>query len=96
MMIFYSGDEEDVNATSVRRQNLKYIRKLNGGKANFYLGQIFGTKGEAKILIHDHAVETRTNIKIINDDNGRVRAICKGSLPTFEIKEDGTQVGCSQ
>ncbi|KAK1411405.1 hypothetical protein QVD17_37954 [Tagetes erecta] len=57
---------------------------------------MFGTKQEAKILIQDHAVETRRNIKIIKDDGGRVRAICKGPLPTFEIREDGTQVGCIQ
>ncbi|KAK1406084.1 hypothetical protein QVD17_41369 [Tagetes erecta] len=94
--IIYIGDEEDVNAASVRREQLKYLRKLNEGKANFYIGQMFGTKSKAKILIQDHAVETRRNIKIIKDDGGRVRVICKGPLPTFEIREDRTQVGCSQ
>ncbi|XP_076924141.1 uncharacterized protein LOC143586481 [Bidens hawaiensis] len=57
--------------------------------ANFYLGQIFGTKEEAKKLIRKHAVETRRLIKMTKDDHIRVRAVCTGSKPDFEVDDGG-------
>ncbi|XP_076946441.1 uncharacterized protein LOC143617935 [Bidens hawaiensis] len=57
--------------------------------ANFYLGQIFGKKEEAKKLIIKHAVESRRLIKIIKDDHIRVRAVCTGFKPDFEVDDGG-------
>ncbi|KAJ0592089.1 putative MULE transposase domain-containing protein [Helianthus annuus] len=89
---FDSGSDSDENATSIRRRQLNYLRKSNETTANFYLGQIFGSKEEVKQLIKAHAVETRRIIKIIKDDNIRVRAVCQGALPSFETNVDGSNV----
>ncbi|KAJ0429015.1 hypothetical protein HanRHA438_Chr17g0810811 [Helianthus annuus] len=89
---FDSGSESDENATSIRRRQLNYLRKSNETTVNFYLGQIFGSKEEGKQLIKAHAVETRRIIKIIKDDNIRVRAVCQGALPSFETNVDGSNV----
>jgi len=85
-----SGSDEDM--TSVRRQQLKYLRKANEKKSNFYIGQMFGTKEEVKALIKNHAVETRRDIRVVKDDGGRLRAECHGPMPNFEVDEDGAHI----
>ncbi|KAK9070482.1 hypothetical protein SSX86_010884 [Deinandra increscens subsp. villosa] len=89
---FESGNESDENASSIRKQTLKYLRKTNENKANFYLGQIFGSKKEGKDLILAHAVETRRQIRFEKDDKKRVRAVCKGDLPNCGTGQSGSQV----
>ncbi|KAK1437084.1 hypothetical protein QVD17_02869 [Tagetes erecta] len=67
---FYSDSDSDTNDTRIRRHNLHNLRRSNENMgnenmANFYLGQVFGTKEEAKELIKSHIVETRRKIKIV-------------------------------
>ncbi|KAI3685979.1 hypothetical protein L1987_79648 [Smallanthus sonchifolius] len=59
------------------------------GEMMISLGQEFGSKEEGKRLIRAHAVETRREIKIVKDDLQRVRAVCHGSLPDFEVDDHG-------
>ncbi|KAK9070577.1 hypothetical protein SSX86_010979 [Deinandra increscens subsp. villosa] len=67
---------EDVDENGRQRR----VRNVNSGSIQFYLGQMFGTKEECKQLIREHSVQTRRNIRIIKDEDDRVRAICKGSM----------------
>ncbi|KAK9053929.1 hypothetical protein SSX86_025004 [Deinandra increscens subsp. villosa] len=64
-------------------------RNPHHGTIHFYLGQVFGTKEECKTLIRDHSVETRRNIRVIKDEDFRVRAICKGSMGDFGSSSNG-------
>ncbi|KAK9054930.1 hypothetical protein SSX86_026009 [Deinandra increscens subsp. villosa] len=67
---------EDVDENGRQRR----VRNVNSGSIQFYLGQMFGTKEECKQLIREHSVQTRRNIRIIKDEDDRVRAICKGNM----------------
>ncbi|KAK9050240.1 hypothetical protein SSX86_030792 [Deinandra increscens subsp. villosa] len=53
---------------------------VDEGRNLFYLGQLFGTKEECKSLIRAHAVETRRDIRVVKDEDDRVRAVCKGGF----------------
>ncbi|XP_076928789.1 uncharacterized protein LOC143592874 [Bidens hawaiensis] len=63
---FLSGSESDENETSDRKNILHSIRRSNENMLNFYLGQVFGRKEEAKKLIRQHAVESRSQQKSKN------------------------------
>ncbi|KAI3712015.1 hypothetical protein L1987_70564 [Smallanthus sonchifolius] len=92
--ILDSGSDSDVNESTVRKNMLRYLRNANENSSNFYIGQLFGSKHEAKELIKTHAVETRRQLRIVKDDLKRVRAVCWGDMPNFIIGESGvhTQV----
>ncbi|XP_076944060.1 uncharacterized protein LOC143614532 [Bidens hawaiensis] len=93
---FLSGPESDENETGNRKNMLHSIRRSNENMSNFYLGQVFGRKEEAKKLIRKHAVETKRLIKIKQDDHIRVRTICTGSKPDFEVDDCGVHVASQQ
>ncbi|KAK9074018.1 hypothetical protein SSX86_006613 [Deinandra increscens subsp. villosa] len=72
-------DDEDIEDEVVDSESfLQPRRGLEEGNNLFYRGQLFGTKEECKELIRAHAVETRRDIRIIKDEDERVRAVCKG------------------
>ncbi|XP_035844408.1 DNA-directed RNA polymerase II subunit RPB1-like [Helianthus annuus] len=84
-----SGSESDLDESSARKKMLKGLRNANEKKSNFYLGQIFGNKVEAKELIKQHAVETKRELRIVKDDSKRLRAVCRGQLPNFQVDAHG-------
>ncbi|XP_035838980.1 myb-like protein F [Helianthus annuus] len=87
--ILESGSESDLDESSARKKMLKGLRNANEKKSNFYLGQIFGNKVEAKELIKQHAVETKRELRIVKDDSKRLRAVCRGQLPNFQVDAHG-------
>ncbi|KAK9075787.1 hypothetical protein SSX86_004116 [Deinandra increscens subsp. villosa] len=86
-----SGDESDDNENSIRKLALKRLKRTNEKQGNFYHGQLFGSKLEAKKMILAHAVESRRVIKFKKDDNDRIRAKCRGLLPSFNASGEGAQ-----
>ncbi|KAK9066298.1 hypothetical protein SSX86_013619 [Deinandra increscens subsp. villosa] len=82
-------DDIDKNGNTIRKHT---SRNANTGTINFYLGQVFGTKEECKKLIRAHSVETRRNIRIIKDEDERVRAICKGHLGDIGSSSKGPEM----
>ncbi|KAD4888199.1 hypothetical protein E3N88_20272 [Mikania micrantha] len=78
--------EEDVLENEVVENEIEFGR-FNENVVNFYLGQEFGTKEEAKNLTRKHSVESRRLIKVVKNDKARLRATCHGVLPEFEVNE---------
>ncbi|KAD3337257.1 hypothetical protein E3N88_32777 [Mikania micrantha] len=87
---FESGCESNENIGSIKKRNLKSIKREN--EKYFYIGQAFGGKNEVKQMIKTHSVESRRQLKIVKDDNYRVRVICAGEMLKFDINEDGELV----
>ncbi|KAD3066829.1 hypothetical protein E3N88_34709 [Mikania micrantha] len=85
------GQEEDGLENDVVENEGEFGR-FNENVVNFYLGQEFGTKEEAKNLIRKHSVESRRLIKVVKNDKTRLRAACHGVLPEFEADESGVMV----
>ncbi|KAK1424714.1 hypothetical protein QVD17_20050 [Tagetes erecta] len=88
--ILESGYDTDEMRLVPEKKLLKYLRRVHANDTNFYIGQVFGNKVEAKKLIKELAVLSRRGLKIIKDDATRVRAVCEGELPNFEI--DGSRI----
>ncbi|KAJ9541378.1 hypothetical protein OSB04_027884 [Centaurea solstitialis] len=76
------------------RKRLRNVRLENSkqqqSKVHFYVGQAFGSRDEVKKMIKLHAIETRRDLAIVKNDLKRVRAVCRGKIPTFY-----SDVGCS-
>ncbi|KAK9053275.1 hypothetical protein SSX86_029908 [Deinandra increscens subsp. villosa] len=72
-------DGNHVNDTEADTRDYRLLPKDNDGE---YV-EVFGTKEEVKLMIKEHVVNTKREIWVIKDDDGRVRAICKG------ISDDG-------
>ncbi|KAL8251023.1 hypothetical protein R6Q59_034716 [Mikania micrantha] len=83
--------EEDVLENEVVENEIEFGR-FNENVVNFYLGQEFGTKEEAKNLTRKHSVESRRLIKVVKNDKARLRATCHGVLPEFEVNESEVMV----
>ncbi|KAJ9552457.1 hypothetical protein OSB04_016502 [Centaurea solstitialis] len=81
---FASGSDSDVERP--RRKKLESLAKQHKGDTNFYIGQQFGTKKEVKNAIRLHSIETRRDLLIIRNDKIRMRAVCKGMVPTCNQK----------
>ncbi|KAJ0744034.1 putative transposase, MuDR, plant, MULE transposase domain-containing protein [Helianthus annuus] len=53
----------------------------------FYIGQSFPDKGSIKMLVKNHAIETRRQLHITRNDNTRFRVICMGGIPKLSSCE---------
>ncbi|XP_022030312.1 uncharacterized protein LOC110931217 [Helianthus annuus] len=89
---FQSGSDSNDVQTNIRRHHLRTIRMEHENLVNLYLGQVFSTKQEIKKLIKKYVVENTRCIKIVKDDNTRVRAVCHGMLPDFEVDDSGVHI----
>nr|GEX27349.1 hypothetical protein [Tanacetum cinerariifolium] len=98
---FESAYDSDDEANRLRKRKLKQIRKQAHAseqiyKTYFYMGKEFPNKEEVKAYIKEHSIETVREIRLEKNDNERVRAICRGfipSLPTFEDLDNGPSQG---
>nr|GFC59871.1 transposase, mutator type [Tanacetum cinerariifolium] len=66
--------------------NLRKSRKTDGQSCgivnNLFVRQEFAIKELTKARIKAHAVEIRRKIGIVENDNERVQAKCKGNVPS--------------
>lgn len=80
---FESGDGED-DPERERKRKLKQLHRSGEAqkdrvlKHDFYVGQRFSNKKEVMDMVRAHAVETRRELKMIKNDNCRVRVACYG------------------
>ncbi|GJQ93975.1 hypothetical protein Tco_0005114 [Tanacetum coccineum] len=58
----------------------------SGISNNFYVGKEFANKDLAKERIRAYSVETRRNINFKRNDKRRIRAVCKGVVPSITGK----------
>ena len=97
---FESASGSDSEGSRLRKKRLKQLRKQAHAadkiyKTFFYVGKQFPNREHVKEYIKEHAIETRRRIRMEKNDNERVRAVCKGvipSLPTGEAQNLDTGV----
>nr|GEV63745.1 hypothetical protein [Tanacetum cinerariifolium] len=83
----FDNSESD-KGDDIRKRKLKELNKNNTYDDNlneipFFYGQHFGSSNEVKLLVKKHSLETRRELKLVNNDKERVRAICFGTIPVF-------------
>ncbi|GJV61301.1 mutator type transposase [Tanacetum coccineum] len=94
---FESASDTDDEGSRFMKRKLKQIRKQAHAteqvyKTYFYVGKEFTSKEEARSYIKEHSIETRREIRMEKNDNERIRAVCRGvipSLPSFEDTASG-------
>nr|GEZ72334.1 transposase, MuDR [Tanacetum cinerariifolium] len=82
--------DDEYNSDENEQDNIKDEE----GKVNtLSVGQEFANKELAKARIKAHAVKTKRKIGIVKNDNERLQAKCKGSVPreTSNVVESGPQ-----
>ncbi|GJZ55607.1 mutator type transposase [Tanacetum coccineum] len=94
---FDSGsDPDDVenNRKKALRMLARKHKPVDGNiySENFYCGQTFPNKEMIKKMVSKISVENRRQLWITKNDKVRVRAQCRGIVPTFS-NEDGSQFG---
>ena len=78
----------------VRRENSKQQESTPfHNKVHFFVGQAFGSRVEVKKLIRLHVIETRRYLAVVKNDLTRVRAVCKGNIPSFNSDVGNTSGG---
>ncbi|GJY43180.1 mutator type transposase, partial [Tanacetum coccineum] len=90
---FESASDSDDEGSRLRKRKLKQIRKQAHAseqiyKTYFYVGKEFPNKEEVKSYIKEHSIETGREIRMEKNDNERVRAVCKGVIPSLPAFED--------
>ncbi|KAI3729045.1 hypothetical protein L6452_17692 [Arctium lappa] len=84
----------DKRLRNARRENLKQQESTpSNSKVHFFVGQSFGSRDEVKKLIRLHAIETRKDLAIVKNDLTRVRAVCRGKIPSFNCDVGSTSGG---
>ncbi|KAJ9561242.1 hypothetical protein OSB04_006402 [Centaurea solstitialis] len=84
----FESDSSD-SLGAARKKELKKLKKMHGkedisgAKYSFYVGQTFGTREEVKKRVTMYSMHSCRDIRIINNDNTRLRATCKGQNPIF-------------
>ncbi|KAK9049537.1 hypothetical protein SSX86_031493 [Deinandra increscens subsp. villosa] len=72
------GEEMEVEMDEPMLDNDNFDNdEIRDSDCPFYIGQVFGTKIELKLMVKEHAVNTKRDIRVVKDDDDRVRAICK-------------------
>ncbi|GKF22120.1 hypothetical protein Tco_0074442, partial [Tanacetum coccineum] len=81
----FESDQEDVpeNARSWGLKKLKKAASSSGISNNFYVGKEFANKDLAEKRIKAYFVETRRNIDFKRNDKRRIKAVCKGVMPSI-------------
>ncbi|XP_035845310.1 uncharacterized protein LOC110933462 [Helianthus annuus] len=69
---------------SVRKDK---IRSKTSGECPFYLGQSFPDKDNIKMMVKNHAIDSRRQLHITRNDNTRFRVICTGGIPKWSSCE---------
>ncbi|GJY99327.1 hypothetical protein Tco_0516757 [Tanacetum coccineum] len=82
---FQIKGQEDVpeNARSRGLRKLKKAASSSGISNNFYVGKEFANRDLAKERIRAYSIETRRNIDFKRNDKRRIRAVCKGVVPSI-------------
>ncbi|GJW29148.1 mutator type transposase [Tanacetum coccineum] len=98
---FESASDSDDEGSRLRKRKLKQIRKQAHAseqiyKTYFYVEKEFPNKEDVKSYIKEHSIETKREIRMEKNDNERVRAVCRGvipSLPSFKDLGNGPSQG---
>ncbi|GKE81894.1 hypothetical protein Tco_1551894 [Tanacetum coccineum] len=91
-----ASDPDDIDSN--RKKALKMLARkhkpVDGNiySDNFYCGQTFANKELIKGMVSRLAVENRRQLWLSKNDKVRVRAQCRGIVPTFS-NDDGSQFG---
>ena len=90
---FESSSGSDSEGSRLRKKKLKQLRKqAHSGekfyKTYFYVGRKFANKDDVREYIKEHSIETRRKIRMEKNDNERVRAVCRGVIPSLPTGED--------
>ncbi|KAJ9538584.1 hypothetical protein OSB04_031317 [Centaurea solstitialis] len=78
---FESGEDSDFDIE--RRRSLHKLRKQRKKESvttSFYVGQLFGSKEDARNAITNHSIETRRDLWLEKNDGRRLRVKCKGKM----------------
>nr|KAJ0212404.1 hypothetical protein LSAT_V11C400203310 [Lactuca sativa] len=90
--VLQSESSSDEGKLSKRRNKIRVAERvhINDGTQvsdPFNIFQTFSSSQEAKHRIYLHAIETRRELDIINNDKNGVRVVCKGTIPDMGILE---------
>ncbi|GKB89203.1 mutator type transposase, partial [Tanacetum coccineum] len=87
-------DDVDHNRKKALRMLARKHKPIDGNiySENFYCGQTFPNKEMIKKMVSKISVVNRRQLWLTKNDKVRVRARCRGIVPTFS-NEDGSQFG---
>ncbi|GKB41915.1 mutator type transposase [Tanacetum coccineum] len=90
---FRSALDSDDEGSRLRKRKMKQLRKQAHTSEQiystyFYAGKEFPNKDEVKAYIKEHSIKTRSEIRMEKNDNERVRAVCRGVIPSLLALED--------
>ncbi|KAJ9566968.1 hypothetical protein OSB04_002934 [Centaurea solstitialis] len=78
---FESGEDSDFDIERRRSlHKLRKERKKESVRTSFYVGQLFGSKEDARNAITNHSIETRRDLWLEKNDGRRLRVKCKGKM----------------
>ncbi|GJY72406.1 hypothetical protein Tco_0476109 [Tanacetum coccineum] len=76
--------DNDIETSRKRKKGLRALRRESKNKCDhFFVGKEFADKKQATTLVTSQVVATRRQLYVWKNDNGRVRAVCKGKCPVF-------------
>ncbi|GKC12167.1 hypothetical protein Tco_1008949 [Tanacetum coccineum] len=87
---FESASDSDDKGIRLRKKKSKQLRKQAHAteqiyKTYFYVGREFVSKDQVKVYIKEHSNDTKKEIRMEKNDNERVRAVCRGVIPSLQL-----------